>query len=108
MIFCLFHSILLQCTNWDGGGQERDTVLECIKSVYPNAAITSHKKNKYPLRVKIEAKITKNDSDENGAKKIKVWDGDQKHLFRKNAQMRTKTMQDIQTKLEMLREELEM
>ena len=94
----------MQCTNWDGGEQERDTVVDCIKAVFPNAPITTHKKNKYPLRVKIEAVTV---AEGGGASsKVKVWDGDQKNLFRKNADERTKCIDEIRTKLEMLREDI--
>ena len=96
----------MQCTNWDGGEQERDTVIDCIKAVFPNAPIATHKKNKYPLRVKIEAKIATAADVGGASSKVKVWDGDQKQLFRKNVDQRAKCMDEICTRLEMLREDI--
>ncbi len=87
--------------NWDGGGQERDTAMQSVRDIFPSAKITPKCVDKYPVRVMIDAKVG------NGATNVRVWEGDQKTLFKKYAAKRKKSQFQIKTNLEMLKEDLE-
>ena len=78
--------------NWDGGDQELQTAMQAVKDVFPDAEVTPHGVNKYPIKVI----ITANSSDGN---KTKVWSGRQQDLFRKNASKRTQTIEEIKKNL---------
>ena len=78
--------------NWDGGGQERDTAIECVKSVFKDANVQAEGQNSYPITVKI---VRTADSKT-------VWEGSQKALFRKYAENRTNTIKLIINNLKKL------
>eukprot|EP00547_Thalassionema_nitzschioides_P001479 CAMPEP_0194205976 /NCGR_PEP_ID=MMETSP0156-20130528/5123_1 /TAXON_ID=33649 /ORGANISM="Thalassionema nitzschioides, Strain L26-B" /LENGTH=72 /DNA_ID=CAMNT_0038932385 /DNA_START=89 /DNA_END=307 /DNA_ORIENTATION=- len=69
-----------------------------VKSVYPDAEVTPIMKNSYPIRVQVDVKL-------NG-KTTKVWEGDQRNLFSKNANRRSKSIQEIQENLGLLKESM--
>lgn len=97
---------LVQSKNWDGGLQERQTVIDAIAQIFPGSDVESHSKNAYPLRLKVHAKI--NGGEEGQAEKIKVWDGDQKRLFKKHLEMRAECVEEIKEALEKLRSDVKM
>ena len=86
--------------NWDGGGQERDTAMQSVRDIFPSAKITPNCVDKYPVRVMIDAKLGA------GATSVRVWDGDQRMLFRKYAAKRKQSQDEIKANLEMLKEDL--
>ena len=92
-----FHT---KARNWDGGGQERDTAMACVRSVFPDAKITPNCVDIYPVRVKIEAQM--------GSTKVKVWEGRQQDLFRKYAAKRQQTQEKIINNLNELKEDMGM
>ena len=85
--------------NWDGGGQERDTAISCIRQVFPtnDIPVTPICVDKYPIRVIIEAKL--------GGTNVKVWEGDQRDLFRKYSTKRDQSMKTIIQNLQDLKED---
>ena len=96
---------LVQSKNWDGGLQERQTVIDAIADIFPGAGVEAHCKNAYPLRLKVHAKIN-NEGEEGKDEKIKIWDGDQKRLFKKNPEMRAECVEEIQAALQKLRNDM--
>ena len=56
--------------------------------------------------MKVHAKI--NGGEEGQAEKIKVWDGDQKRLFKKHLEMRAECVEEIKEALEKLRSDVKM
>ena len=78
--------------NWDGGGQERDTAIACVKNVFKDAKVEAEGSQEYPITVKI---VRSADS------KI-VWEGSQKSLFRKYAENRANTIKIIMNNLKKL------
>ncbi len=105
-ILLFLHCSSNQSRNWDGGAQERDTAISCIRQVFPTAKIASTCVDAYPIRVVIVAHDNNNSeesSTNNGNKDIKcgvlIWEGDQKALFRKYGARRQKAMEDIVHKL---------
>ena len=88
----------MQCRNWDGGEQERDTAVEAVRSVFPDAKITPRCSDKYPIKVTVEAHI--------GATKLKIWTGRQQDLFRKYASKRSQSIAAIVSALEEMKEDL--
>ena len=83
--------------NWDGGGQERDTAISCVKTVFPDAQVTANCVDVYPVKVIVEANA--------GGTKVKVWEGRQQDLFRKYASKRKKTREIIINSLNELKED---
>ena len=81
------------CRNWDGGEQERDTAVEAIKAVFPNASIETNRNNTYPIQVS----VVNNATDE------VIWKGSQKKLFKKYNAKRTKAIVEIKAGLEKLK-----
>ncbi len=73
--------------------------MQCVKDVFPDAPVTANCVNEYPVRVQVDAKM--------GGTKVRVWEGDQRNLFRKYAAQRTKSIKDIKGNLEMLKEDIE-
>ncbi|KAL9187435.1 hypothetical protein ACHAXT_001538 [Thalassiosira profunda] len=70
----------------------------------PGAAIEAHSKNKFPLRLRIDAVVA---ADGDGEKrKMKVWNGDQKRLFQKRPEEREECVEEIKVCLLKLRDEL--
>lgn len=90
--------ILRFCRNWDGGEQERDTALSCLKSIFPDADIKIYSVNKYPIQVTIEAVLNGN--------KMRIWKGRQQDLFSKYATKRKETMEIIKENLRIFQEEM--
>jgi len=82
-----------QSKNWDGGGQERDTAVRCIREVFPESYITTKTTNTYPITVTITTET------EDG-KLVPVWSGSQKNLFRKRSAKRCKSIREIKKCLE--------
>ena len=83
----------MQSRNWDGGAQERDTAVACVRKVFPTSQITPKCINTYPIRVLIQAYDDDNDSVDI------IWEGDQKSLFRKYASRREAAQKDMISKL---------
>mmetsp|Transcript_16812 Transcript_16812/g.20181 ORF Transcript_16812/g.20181 Transcript_16812/m.20181 type:complete len:81 (+) Transcript_16812:38-280(+) len=79
--------------------QELETASSCVREIFPDAKITSHCGNKYPIRVT----ITFVDADGN---KSKIWTGKQQLLFAKNAADRTRSMNEIKSNLKDLQSKL--
>jgi hypothetical protein len=75
--------------------------MQSVRDIFPSAKITPKCVDKYPVRVMIDAKVG------NGATNVRVWEGDQKTLFKKYAAKRKKSQFQIKTNLEMLKEDLE-
>ena len=71
--------------------------MQCVRDVFPDAEVNANCVDKYPIKVMVEAKV--------GSSKVKVWEGDQRNLFRKYASERAKSQQAIKENLEMLKEE---
>lgn len=65
----------------------------------------AHSKNAYPLRLKVHAKIIHGE-ERDQEEKIKVWDGDQKRLFKKHPEMRAECIEEIRAALEKLRSDV--
>ena len=78
--------------NWDGGGQERDTAIACVKNVFKDAKVEAEGSQEYPITVKI---VRSADSKT-------VWEGSQKSLFRKYAENRANTIKIIMNNLKKL------
>ena len=78
--------------NWDGGGQERDTAIACVKNVFKDAKVEAEGSQEYPITVKIVRSV---DSKT-------VWEGSQKSLFRKYAENRANTIKIIMNNLKKL------
>jgi hypothetical protein len=74
--------------------------MQCIRDVFPSAQITPVCVDKYPIRVLIDAKLVPSGS-------IRVWEGDQRNLFRKYASKRKQSQNEILQNLQMLKEDLE-
>jgi hypothetical protein len=73
--------------------------MQAVSDVFPDAEVSAHCIDKYPVRVRVEAKM--------GASRVKIWKGDQRNLFRKYAAQRTKSIKEIKEGLEMFKEEME-
>jgi len=73
--------------------------MQCVRDVFPDAEVNANCVDKYPIKVMVEAKM--------GESKVKVWEGDQRNLFRKYASQRAKSQKAIRDNLEMLKEDLE-
>lgn len=91
--------IVTYSRNWDGGGQERDTAVGAIRSVFPSAEINVNCVDVYPIKVVIEAKV--------GKTKVKIWEGRQQDLFRKYSSKRSTSIQQIVANLNDLKEDFE-
>jgi len=74
--------------------------MQCIRDVFPSAEITPKCVDKYPIRVLIDAKLGSSGS-------VRVWEGDQRNLFRKYASKRKQSQEKIIENLQMLKEDLE-
>jgi len=85
--------------NWDGGAQEYGTARDAVQAVFPDSKIMENCVDKYPIKVIIEAKV--------GSTKVKIWEGRQQSLFRKNSGQRTKSIAEIKQNLEDLKEDFE-
>jgi hypothetical protein len=72
--------------------------MQCVKDAFPDAKVTPNCVDKYPVRVMIDANM--------GGTKVRVWEGDQRNLFRKYAAQRKKSVKDINDNLEMLKEDI--
>ncbi len=72
------------CENWDGGGQEFDTARSAILAVHPDADVIGRRVDNYPIYVKIF-----------DGKNNVIWNSDQRNLFRKNAQRRSQSIEEI-------------
>lgn len=75
--------------------------MQCVRDVFPDAEVNANCVDKYPIKVMVEAKMG------SSKVKVKVWEGDQRNLFRKYASQRAKSQQAIRENLEMLKEDLE-
>jgi len=75
--------------------------MQCVRDVFPDAEVNANCVDKYPIKVMVEAKMG------SSKVKVKVWEGDQRNLFRKYASQRAKSQQAIRDNLEMLKEDLE-
>ena len=73
--------------------------MQCVRDIFPSAKITPNCVDKYPVRVMIDAKF--------GTNNVRVWEGDQRSLFKKYAAKRLKSQQVMKENLEMLKEDLE-
>ncbi len=73
--------------------------MQAVSDVFPDAEVSANCINEYPVRVKVEAKM--------GASRVKIWEGDQKNLFRKYAAKRKQSIKKIKEGLEMFKEEME-
>ena len=80
-------------------------MIDAIADIFPGAGVKAHCKNAYPLRLKVHAKIN-NEGEEGKDEKIKIWDGDQKRLFKKNPEMRAECVEEIQAALQKLRNDM--
>ena len=60
----------------------------------------AHSRNAYPLRLRVHAKIDEGE-------KVKVWDGDQKRLFKKYPDKRAECIEEIRTALEKIRNDIQ-
>ncbi|CAJ1965654.1 unnamed protein product [Cylindrotheca closterium] len=89
------------CQNCDGGMQEMSTMIECLRTVFPLAAIETVREDRYPLEVKIVA------STPIISEEIPVWSGKQQHLFEKYRVRRRKTIKTIIKNLEQFKQNLE-
>jgi len=74
--------------------------MQCIRGVFPSAQITPVCVDKYPIRVSIDAKFAPSGS-------VRIWEGDQRNLFRKYAGKRKQSQQEIMQNLQMLKEDLD-
>uniref|UniRef100_A0A7S1US82 Uncharacterized protein n=1 Tax=Grammatophora oceanica TaxID=210454 RepID=A0A7S1US82_9STRA len=77
------------CYNCDGGFQEFTTAAKCVRQLFPNARILSKRTRTFPIRVRVEAKIS--EPEEN----IIVWESEQQALFQKHSDRRTNSMDEI-------------
>jgi hypothetical protein len=84
-------SLFLQSRNWDGGQQEMNTAGECVRSIFPDAAIQNNRTENYPIRVIITADV--------GGKPVEIWSGRQQDLFRKYAAKRSKALEQMKKSL---------
>ena len=66
-----------------------------MRSEFPQADVTENRVNKYPIRVVVTARV--------GKTTVKVWEGDQKSLFRKYGSRRKKAMVEMATNLKKLK-----
>ena len=73
--------------------------MQCVQQVFPDAKVTSNCVDKYPVKVIIDALL--------GGTNVRVWQGDQRNLFRKYAAKRTNSVKKILQNLEMFKEDLE-
>mmetsp|Transcript_40887 Transcript_40887/g.98600 ORF Transcript_40887/g.98600 Transcript_40887/m.98600 type:complete len:121 (+) Transcript_40887:83-445(+) len=82
--------------------QEMTTMVECLRKVFPLAAIETIRLDSYPLEAKIVAStpILVNET-------IPIWSGKQQHLFEKYRVRRRKTMKAILKNLNQFKENLE-
>ena len=90
---------LKKCANWDGGQQELNSATQAVRAVFPKAPIENNCVNKYPIRVRITAKV-------GDGKETQVWEGSQKDLFRKYATKREQAMAQIQMNAKKLQSSL--
>ena len=88
-----------QSRNWDGGGQERDTAISCIHSIFgTDAAITPNCVDVYPVKVIVTAHI--------GSTSVVVWQGRQQDLFSKYADRRAQAMEEMKSSLMELKDDV--
>ena len=73
--------------------------MQAVSDVFPDVKVSANCIDEYPVRVKVEAKM--------GTSRVKVWEGDQRNLFRKYAAQRKKSIKEIKEGLEMLKEDME-
>ena len=90
---------LKKCANWDGGQQELNSATQAVRAVFPKAPIENNCVNKYPIRVRITAKV-------GDGKETELWEGSQKDLFRKYATKREQAMAQIQMNAKKLQSSL--
>ena len=83
------------------------TAVECVRSVFPDSKIETHRTDSFPIRVIISARIGGSSSSNNKAKELEVWSGRQQDLFSKYATKRRQTMEAIKANLIDLQESLE-
>lgn len=77
------------CANWDGGGQEFNTVRAAILAIHPDADVIGKRVDAYPIYVKVFDDV----------KKKLIWNGDQRNLFSKNAAKREASVKEIKSVL---------
>lgn len=87
------------CRNWDGGGQERDTAVQAVREVFPDATVTPKVLDSYPIQVQVDAHM--------GGTAVRIWEGSQKDLFRKNRDRRDRSIEAIKNSLMEFKEEVE-
>lgn len=73
--------------------------MQCVATVFPDAAITPKCVDKYPCKVIIKAQV--------GETYINVWKGKQSYLFLKNASKRKNSQKDINYALKKLKKGLD-
>eukprot|EP00271_Cylindrocystis_brebissonii_P019186 TRINITY_DN573_c0_g3_i2.p2 TRINITY_DN573_c0_g3~~TRINITY_DN573_c0_g3_i2.p2 ORF type:complete len:128 (-),score=11.05 TRINITY_DN573_c0_g3_i2:1830-2213(-) len=79
--------------NCDGGEQEFGTAKGAILAVFPGAEVKGIRSHGYPIRVTIK----------DGSGEV-IWTDDQRALFRKYSERRTKSIADIKAILEKRKE----
>lgn len=67
------------------------TAAECVRAIFPDAAIQNNRTENYPIRVIVTA-----DVDD---KPVEIWSGRQQDLFRKYAAKRSKCVEEMKRKL---------
>jgi hypothetical protein len=71
-----------------------------VEAVFPGADIVEKCVDVYPVKVIVSAKV-------NG-QSMSIWQGRQQDLFRKYAAKRSKAVEDIKAKLEILKEKMDL
>eukprot|EP00565_Helicotheca_tamesis_P009216 CAMPEP_0185732928 /NCGR_PEP_ID=MMETSP1171-20130828/17961_1 /TAXON_ID=374046 /ORGANISM="Helicotheca tamensis, Strain CCMP826" /LENGTH=83 /DNA_ID=CAMNT_0028402535 /DNA_START=136 /DNA_END=386 /DNA_ORIENTATION=+ len=81
------------------GAKNTTQRVVAVEEVFPGSKITANRVDEYPIRVIVTAQV--------GGTKIKVWEGRQQSLFRKNWSQRERSMQEMKMNLEDLKEDFE-
>merc|ERR1719215_2601556 len=77
-----------------------NTMIECLRTVFPLASIETIREDRFPLEVKIVAINPI-------VKEIIIWKGKQQHLFQKYRVRRRKTMKAIIKNLNQFKENMQ-
>jgi hypothetical protein len=67
------------------------TAMECVRAIFPDAAIQNNRTDNYPIRVIVTADV--------GGKPVEIWSGRQQDLFRKYASKRSKALEEMKKSL---------